>query len=99
MRKLTKEGIQSKRIHVNTTLSLGDYNYVTSNALVFSKLLENAINIHRIAHEEGINENYHSYLKQRAMIIKERLDKALAVLEKNNLISEFMKLEEENVDR
>lgn len=87
--------LTSKKIMISTTISSGDYEYVKKMGLMFSKLLENAISIHRVAHEEGISENYVNYLKHKITLMSERLNKANSFIEANNLGDEYTKLTQE----
>lgn len=89
--KKTLKGARGKRIVTSTTLSIEDYQYCVNNNLMISKMLANAINVHRMAKEDGVNENYHSYLKRKAELVKERYDSATDFIKKKGMIDEFLK--------
>lgn len=80
----------NKKVVISTTLSSADYNYAKNNHLMFSKLIENAISIHRVAHAEGIDENYHNYLKRKLEAMNIRLQKALDFIETQNLSDKYI---------
>lgn len=83
---------KSFRIRISTLVTKDDYDYVKENKLMFSRLLENSISVHRTAHEEGIAENYYNYLKRRSETLKQKLDKVLSFVEDRGLSDECLKL-------
>lgn len=84
--------INNKSVVISTTITLEDYNYVKKQNLKFSRLLANAISVHRVAYNEGVDENYFNYLKRKIELLNDKYQKLNTFIEANNLTDEWLKL-------
>lgn len=81
---------KTMRIRISTTIPLSLHQYAKEEQhLMFSRLLESAILIHKNAFEKGIKEDYYKHLQNRIDVMREELEKATMFLNKHNLLNEF----------
>lgn len=80
------------RVNISTTIKMEDHQYCKANGLMISRLLENAISIHRQAKEMGEEADHLNYQKRLKERLQARLDKYEAFLEHKKLKEEFNKL-------
>lgn len=90
--------INNKTVAISTTVTLSDYNYCKHMHLKFSRLLANAINVHRVAYNEGVDENYFNYMKRKIEILNQEYQKVIAFLHSKNLIDEYDKIKYPNTE-
>lgn len=90
MYRMKQIQLTNKKIMISTTLNISDYQYCKENKLMFSRMLENAINIHRIAKENGINEDYNNYLKRRLDNLSAKLQHMQTFLEQEKLTDKYL---------
>ena len=81
---------KEKKVVISTTINMGDHEYVKKNRLMFSRLLENAISIHRTAIENGITEDYFNYLKNRMAIASKRIELLNSFIAEKGLTEELI---------
>jgi len=80
------------RVNISTTIKPDDLQYCKANGLMISRLIENAIGIHRHAKEMGEEADHLNYQKRLKEQLQRRLDKMDAFLEHKNLKGEFYML-------
>ena len=75
------------KIVISTTVSRRDWEYCKRNGLMWSRMLENAISIHREAMEQG--ETDVKFWKKRIERLKDHIDKYSDYLDKKGLTEDF----------
>jgi len=79
------------RINISTTIKAEDHQYCKANNLMISRLLENAISIHRQAKELGEEHDHLNYQKRLKEKLQAQNAKFISFLQDKQLLDEFSK--------
>lgn len=85
------------KVKITTNIPIEDFNWCTDNKLTYSQLLESAISIHRNAVNDGIEEDYYKYLKNKIELLGIRLTSYSRFLDEKGILGEFLENEKKEM--
>jgi hypothetical protein len=78
------------RVNITTSISSDDHAYVKKRGLKWSKLLESAIAVDRVAFDNGEDGDGIKVMKRKMDIAIERMNKGLHFIESKGLMVDFI---------